>query len=343
MFGINRDQPIHLFDAYTGEIRATYRPFNALDEMESPTVAQFTPCGQKIMASGFRTDRTIHVFDAATPGRESTVLHLGKTRRSTDGQKGLVSAICFPSSQSSGSGFCVGTYSPGSIYFYDDRTGQQPSGTILTGLSVVGHGKNHCRKKRRFVSIDRGSSEVDEEGEDMFSAAKVKWFQTRTQGGVTQLLFAPNNEYILYSASRRSNAVIAWDLRMLSGNAEYQSNPVRGLASYATDSNTNQRLEFDVNETGQRLYVGGQDRCVRIYDVASGKLIERIEGLHDAVNGVSFSFHSETKGSFLAIASGSRHFPSEFDFDQNRISPSPEEQAPGRLSLYRLPKTSSGV
>ena len=89
------DQPVHLYDAYTGAVRATYRPFNAMDEMESPTVAIFSGNGQKILAAGFRTDRTIHIFDAAVPGRDSTILHLGKTRRSSDGQKGLVSALSF--------------------------------------------------------------------------------------------------------------------------------------------------------------------------------------------------------------------------------------------------------
>jgi WD40 repeat protein len=128
-----RDQPIHLFDAYTGEIRATYCPYNALDAMESPAVVSFSSDGQRVMAAGFRSDRVIHVFDTATPGRDSTCLRLGKTRRSSDGQKGHVSALTFSSNERV---FCVGTYSPGSIYVYDERTGQQPSATILNGVVV---------------------------------------------------------------------------------------------------------------------------------------------------------------------------------------------------------------
>jgi WD40 repeat protein len=333
-----RDQPIHLFDAYTGAIRATYCPYNALDEMESPAVVTFSSDGQRVMAAGFRSDRVIHVFNTATPGRDSTCLRLGKTRRSSDGQKGHVSALTFSSNERV---FCVGTYSPGSIYVYDERTGQQPSATILNGVSVVGHGKASSRKKRHFTNMESPSDDENEndkdneQDKDWFSAAKVRWFKTRAQGGITQLKFAPNEEYILYSASRRANTVISWDLRMISGNPEYQSNPIRGMGSFETDSDTNQRLEFDLDDTGKHLYVGGRDKCVRIYDVASGNLEHTIDGLDDAANGVSFCKHSSTQNSYLAVATGSRRFPSEEDFDNDAV-PQASEQPPGFLSLYKV-------
>jgi len=51
-------------------------------------VATFAPDGGSITEAGFRTDRMIQIFDTARPGRDAlTTLHLGKTRRSTDGQK----------------------------------------------------------------------------------------------------------------------------------------------------------------------------------------------------------------------------------------------------------------
>jgi len=321
-----RDQPAHLMDAYTGNIRATYRPYNALDEMESPTVVAFSSDGQKVVTAGFRTDRIIHVFDTAVPGRESIVLHLGKTRRSSDGQKGLVSAMEFAKDARI---FCVGTYAPGSIYVYDDRMGQQPSGTVLNGLAVVGHGRNSARKKRHFASIQ------DEDGEERWlSAAKIKWFQSRAQGGVTQLLL--DRDYILYSASRRSDAIICWDLRMLSGNPHYQSNPVRGLGSYKTDSNTNQRLEFDLDETGQTLYVGGRDKCVRIYDVKSGDLNGSIDHLDDVANGLSYTYNSSLNRGLLAVATGSRRFPFEEDLDLDAMPGPSQNMFPGYLRLYEM-------
>ena len=319
-----RDQPIHLYDAYTGRIRATYRPFNSLDEMESPTVATFSPDGCRIYAGGFSSDRVIHVFETSIPGRDSTTLRLGKTRRSPDGQKGLVSAMAF-SPRTHNHVFCVGTYAPGSIYVYDERLSSgNPAATLLQGVCVVGHGMGHARKKRRFVT-------TEENDNDLFSAAKVKWFHTRARGGVTQLSFSPSNDYTLYSASRRSDSILAWDLRMVSGNEDYASCPIRGIANYATTSDTNQRLEFDFDENGERLLVGGLDKCVRIYNVQSGKLIGKLEGLDDVANGVSYG--SGGGLGLLAVATGARRFPQDPD-DEDCIDA--KTTAPGSIELYKL-------
>ena len=320
----SRDQPIHLIDAYTAAIRATYRPYNGMDEMESPTVVEFSPDGGRIFAAGFRTDRTIHVFRTDLPGRESDVLKLGKTRRSKDGQKGMISSVAFPQYHNDPGGsnggmvgnslhnpaiFAVGCYSPGSIYIYDDRMPSEdnPAGTVLHGgICVVGHGKAFSRRKRRFASISKdgagdknndsgdtenklghGAEEEGEEDEDIFSAAKVKWYQSRARGGITQLTWSPAGDHILYSASRRSDAVLAWDLRMLSGDA---SRPIRGMAAYARDGDTNQRLEFCFDDYGKHMFVGSRDRCVKIYDVATAKLVNEIStgDVDSPVNGVSY-------------------------------------------------------
>lgn len=181
----SRDQPIHLYDAYNGSIRATYSPYNALDEMESPNVVQFTPDGSRIFAGGFRTDRTIHKFDVSRPGRDSDILRLGKTRRSKDGQKGILSALAFPSTTSVFSKvFAVATYSPGSIFVYDDRLpNDNPGGTILHGIGIMGHGKGFT-KKRRYVDISKENNDTinaTDDFDDMFAAAKVKWYQNRVR------------------------------------------------------------------------------------------------------------------------------------------------------------------
>lgn len=308
--GTSRDQPVHLYDAYTGSVRATYRPYNRLDELESPTVVSFSPDGQKLYCGGFRTDRCLHVFETNVPGRESTISLLGKTRRSSDGQKGIVSSICHGSSV-----MAVGTYAPGSIYLYDNRS-MSTVGTILNGVCVVGHGRSHSKKKRRFAAMD--------DGEDLFSSAKIKWFQTRAQGGVTQLQFGTDN-YTLFSLSRRSDAVLAWDVRMMTG--QDSSRPICGIKSYATDHDTNQRLEFDFDENG-RLVVGGRDNCVRIYDVPTGLLVDTLDGLHSAANGVS------CHGSLVTVAVGSRVFPTVEDYDKE----GDEEivAAKGSLEMYKV-------
>jgi WD40 repeat protein len=349
--------------------RATYRPFNALDELEAPTVVAFDPSGQHIAASGFRTDRTIHIFDTARPGRQSTILRLGKTRRSSDGQKGLVSTLAFHSDHSNL--LAVGTYAPGSIYVYDIRAGTLPTGTILqNGHCIVGHGRRNL--KRRWPTGE-GLADDDDDADihspassatttaSWISSAKKQWFQSRAHGGVTQLLFAPN-DHVLYSASRQSNTILAWDLRMLSNqpssaaatslHTQYTPSPttaatssIEGLASYATDSDTNQRLEFDLDETGETLYVGGKDQCVRMYNTKTGELTRVVEDLEDAANGVSFcriaasSQQGHAKRSLLAVTTGSRHFPTDEDWDnesESHGSASEQPIIPGQVLLYSL-------
>jgi len=395
--GVSRDSPVHLYDAYDGSIRATYRPYNALDEMESPSVLCFAENGQKLVTGGLRTDRILHVFDINRPGREHSrpLIKLGKTRRSKDGQKGLVSAMAY--SEASGV-IAVGTYSPGSIYLYDLRTYSKSavaeivvSSSLSTSsggtVCVAGHGKKGKRNKRkRFAppdGCDDGGGDddvskatttgVENALESMssinFSAAKLQWYQSRTRGGVTQVEFGDdtnNNNggggggggggtgHYLFSTSRRSNAILQWDLRKLSS-----SNFCPGIDSFETDNYTNQRIEFQLYKN--QIWTGGRDGCVRVYDYSHrrstsmstlmststgdhGSLLARIGGFRDCVNGISlhpdadlnvnvnvtdsvdFDVTDDTDSlgrdnsvqfgnSLLAVAVGSRHFPSENDWE----------------------------
>jgi len=369
----SRDQPIHLIDAYTSLIRASYRPYNGLDEMESPSVITFTPDGSRIFASGFRSDRMIQVFDTAIPGRDATILKLGKTRRSSDGQKGMVSALSFPEGSSHFFGnnkvFAVGTYSPGSIYIYDDRRPSgDPAATVLHGgICVVGHGKSFTKKKRRFaeISIDEreieskegyseetiGKHEVEEESSnryhddnddvgDIFSMAKVNWYQSRARGGITQLQWSKGgtteqSDFYVYSASRRSDAVIAWDMRVLTGNDSY---PIRGIAAYPRDGDTNQRLEFDLSDDGKFLFTASQNKTVKIYDVKKGGLIKSIDGFDDVTNGISYKSH-EDLGNLLAVSTGARRFMDDNNDEEmldDNVGYGNIQEIPGSLSMYKF-------
>lgn len=369
--------PIHLIDAYTSQLRASYRPHNGVDELEGPTVVEFSPDGSRIYGTGFKTDRTIAVFDTAIPGREGRIMRLGKTRRSNDGQKGIPSAMAF----AKGSGgdtnngpsnvFALGTYSPGSIYIYDDRmsTETNPAATIVLhgGLAVVGHGKSFVRKKRRFDHTTTSTTKIPGnnlgegvgEGENLFSSARINWFQSRARGGITQLMWAPptsNNPYILYSASRRSNAVLSWDVRALSGldldgdatrskrrKSDGGSRTICGFQSYARDGDTNQRLEFDIDTYGKKMFVGSgsSEGVVKIYDVNSDKLEDEVKVVSEgtnAVNGVSYIPHpfgnNDEKG-LLAVAVGSRHFYEE-DSSDNENKSDVVSRNSGFLQLYEL-------
>jgi len=353
--------PIHLIDAYTSQLRASYCPYNAVDEMEGPTVVEFSPDGRRIYGSGFKSDRTIAVFDTSIPGRDGMIARLGKTRRSSDGQKGIPSSIAFPKRSVDGPSnvFALGTYSPASIYIYDDRMSShfQPAGTIVLhgGLTVVGHGRSFLKKKRRFNQVNN-SNQVggiqDASDDNLFSSARVNWFQSRARGGITQLMWSPstsNNPYLLFSASRRSNTVLSWDVRCLSGRDDFNGNqPVCGVQSYARDGDTNQRLEFDIDDTGKRIYVGSGDGVVKIYDITSGVLEDtldvtsaddtndRVEKCTNAVNGVSYYQSDKHNGPLLALAVGSRQY-NELDSDEDDEEGSREKQrCPGFLQLQSL-------
>ena len=114
----SRNAPIHLFDAYTGAIRASYRAYDHYDELAPALSVAFNIEGSRLYA-GF--PRMIRIFDVGRPGKpieeRKTCL---KRRGSTDGQKGLLSCIDFNPDYSGL--YAVGSYS-GSVWVYDDRTG----------------------------------------------------------------------------------------------------------------------------------------------------------------------------------------------------------------------------
>ena len=355
LLATGRDQPVQLIDAYTGLVRATYTPINRLDELESPTVVQFSPGGDQIVTAGYKTDRMIQLFDSARPGKHGTVLNLGATKRSSDGQKGLVSALAFSKTDASLL-LAVGTYAPGSIYLYDFRQGsQQPAGTIWSGSCIVGHGKKFSKKRRRAGTTTitpTNHPDTATEPDDIFSAAKAQWYGHRVQRGITQLEFDTHGK--LYSASRTSDAVLVWDVRMLSGQAEYANVPIRGYTNYPANLQTNQRIEFAVDDASSRLWVGGCDGEVAVYDTSSSSSgggssskqpLQQLavpgcaEG--EAVNGLSYCPSYD----MLAAATGSRRFPTEDDYDEEdsesmgsrKIDKDGDDvpTPPGSLQLYK--------
>lgn len=53
-------EPIHMWDAFTGQLRCTYRGYDAVDEVEAALSLTFSGCGLKIFA-GYKKD--IKIFD----------------------------------------------------------------------------------------------------------------------------------------------------------------------------------------------------------------------------------------------------------------------------------------
>jgi hypothetical protein len=313
--GTSREQPIHLYDAYyAGLIRATYVPMHPdREEVISPLVVQFDSTGSKVICGGYPTDRLLHIFDITRPGKDSLVCYkLGKTRRSQDGQKGLVSSLACATKSTNL--FAVGTYSPGSIYLYDMRMSTEEGVAIVLhgGVSVVGHGK---RVKRFPIITNNGDNDDDHTsiGDSIFSFAKAQWYQKRAQMGITQLEFC-QSDHALLSASRKSDAVLKWDIRMMT-DPQCAIQPICGVQSYAVNHNTNQRMQFHVHQSTPNsdnnhdnnhddtlVSMGDQDaNVVHTYNIVTGTLVETIP-VRDVPNGVSV--HSDC----MAVSLGERCF-----------------------------------
>ncbi|KQK13319.1 hypothetical protein BRADI_1g09320v3 [Brachypodium distachyon] len=85
----SRDHPIHLWDATTGELRCTYRAYDAMDEITAALSVSFNSTGSKLFA-GY--NKAIRVFDVHRPGRDFEQYSLLK---GGEGPTGIVSSISF--------------------------------------------------------------------------------------------------------------------------------------------------------------------------------------------------------------------------------------------------------
>ncbi|XP_015605181.1 telomerase Cajal body protein 1 [Cephus cinctus] len=83
----SQETPVHLWDAFTGELRATYRAYNQVDEVEAAISVQFVDSGRKVWC-GFKG--ALRTFDTDRPGRQIDTIYLKKDFPNTFG---LVSCI----------------------------------------------------------------------------------------------------------------------------------------------------------------------------------------------------------------------------------------------------------
>ncbi|XP_075146117.1 telomerase Cajal body protein 1 homolog [Haematobia irritans] len=60
-------EPIHMWDAFTGELRCSYRGYDEVDEVESAISVAFSNDGQKLVG-GYK--KSIKIFDTNIPGRD---------------------------------------------------------------------------------------------------------------------------------------------------------------------------------------------------------------------------------------------------------------------------------
>ncbi|XP_010277943.1 PREDICTED: telomerase Cajal body protein 1 isoform X5 [Nelumbo nucifera] len=109
-----RDHPIHLWDATSGQLRCTYRAYDAMDEITAALSIAFNPTGTKLFA-GY--DRSIRVFDIHRPGRDFEQYSTLKGNK--DGQRGIISAIAFCPAHTGM--FATGSYSQTTAIYSEDN------------------------------------------------------------------------------------------------------------------------------------------------------------------------------------------------------------------------------
>ncbi|KAJ8282874.1 hypothetical protein COCON_G00053930 [Conger conger] len=98
----SRDNPVHIWDAFYGDLRATFRPYNHLDELTAAHSLCFSPDGSQLYC-GF--DKMVRVFYTDRPGRDCEER---PTTVKKQGQGGIISCVAFSPSQSL---YACGSYS----------------------------------------------------------------------------------------------------------------------------------------------------------------------------------------------------------------------------------------
>ena len=84
----SQDHPIHLYDAFDGHIRASYRVFDHLDELVAARCLAFDPSGTRLVA-GLKNQ--IRIFDVSIPGRDCDTIKTFDKKEG--GQGGIISSI----------------------------------------------------------------------------------------------------------------------------------------------------------------------------------------------------------------------------------------------------------
>ena len=149
-FGASRDHPMHLWDAYTGALRASYSAYNHLDEVTSTFSMTLDPTGMRLYA-GY--DRAIRIFDVTRPGRQCELRQTCPSRKSREGQRGIIS--CLAVSPDYSGLFAAGSYA-GVVGLYVDS-----SPTMLCALGGHRGGVTHVRFSHDGTYLFSGARQDD--------------------------------------------------------------------------------------------------------------------------------------------------------------------------------------
>ncbi|XP_075597697.1 telomerase Cajal body protein 1 [Balearica regulorum gibbericeps] len=89
----SRDNPVHLWDAFDGTLRGSFRAYSHLEELVAPHSLAFAPDGSRLLG-GF--DGAVRLFPTQRPGRHCQERGL---RQGGQGQPGLIGCLAFSPTQ----------------------------------------------------------------------------------------------------------------------------------------------------------------------------------------------------------------------------------------------------
>ncbi|KAF8935400.1 Telomerase Cajal body protein 1 [Haplosporangium gracile] len=234
----SRDHPVHLWDAFTGELRCSYTLVDHCEVNFAPNAFCFNLDGSKIYCG---SNNMIQIFDTTRPGKDCQKKPTVPTRKSKKGQKGVISCLAFNPDHSDL--YAAGSFLK-SIGLYDSRAEE---------LLLLLRDKNQRANGRR----SKPSPVVTANDDETTPSKNGNGATSSPMGGLTQVQFSPDGLY-LYSASRQDPFIRCWDIRN-TANVLFRLERPGEL--------TNQRLGFDVSTDGRWLSTGDMNGDISIFDL----------------------------------------------------------------------------
>ncbi|XP_024604187.1 telomerase Cajal body protein 1 [Neophocaena asiaeorientalis asiaeorientalis] len=237
----SRENPIHIWDAFTGELRASFRSYNHLDELTAAHSLCFSPDGSQLFC-GF--NRTVRIFSTSRPGRDCEVR---ATFAKKQGQSGIISCIAFSPTQPL---YACGSYGRSlGLYTWDD-------GSPLALLGGHRGGITHLcfhPDGNRFFSGARKDAELL--CWDLRQPGRPLWSLSREVTTNQRIYFDldPSGQFLVSGST--SGAVSVWD----TGAAGHEGRPEPVLSFLPQKDCTNgvslhPSLPLLATGSGQRVF-----------------------------------------------------------------------------------------
>ncbi|KAF9198693.1 Telomerase Cajal body protein 1 [Haplosporangium sp. Z 27] len=278
----SRDHPVHLWDAFTGELRCSYTIVDHCEVNVAPNALCFNLDGSKIYCG---SNNMIQIFDTTRPGRDSLKRPTVPTRKSRKGQKGVISCLAFNPDHSDL--YAAGSYLK-TIGLYDSRAEE----LLLLLRDKGSHNKKQQQSNTQSTSL------------------------SSPMGGVTQVQFSPDGMY-LYSASRQDPMIRCWDIRNTAQVLHRLERPgelTNQRISFDISSDGRWLCTGDMNGSISIFDLADPESQV---DPIT-RLSARIHGHEDVISAATF----HPSSSILATCSGQRKYELSLDSDESDSSDS---------------------